>query len=159
MRMHDYLVIFGMAAAPLAGCTTYHDTKTKLQTGYYQDLKLEAERDAELAKDEQVSLQRDLQAVQDEKLAIDREMATLEQQLEDIEADLNAASQSLEQARRENRVSRKEYERLRQELDRLTLEQQTQRFAAVTAEKRRKIDALKQKKEALEKSLQALASS
>jgi hypothetical protein len=157
MRARFYLMIFGLAATPVGGCTTYQDTKTKLETGYYEDLKLEAERETERAKDEQVSIQRDLQAVQDEKLAVDRDIATVEQQLADIGAELSAASQSLERARRDNEVSRQQYEGLKEELDRLTLERQTQSFAADSAEKRRRIAELKSKKEAFEKMLQALA--
>ena len=157
MRARFYLMIFGLAAASVGGCTTYQDTKTKLETGYYEDLKLEAERETERAKDEQVSIQRDLQAVQDEKLAVDRDIATVEQQLAGIGADLSAASLTLERARRENQVSRQQYERLKEELDQLALERQTQSFAADSAEKRRQIAELRRKKEALEKTLQALA--
>lgn len=159
MSMLRHFIILVLAVAPLAGCTTYQETKTKLQTGYYEDLKLEAERDAELAKDENVALERDVAAAQDEQVAVSRDIATAEQQLASIETDLKAASKNLDRVLQENRVSREEYDRLKQELDRLTLEQQTQSFAADSAEKQRKIDALRKKKEALEKSIQALATS
>ena len=130
MSMLRHFMISVLIVAPLAGCTTYQQTKAKLQTGYYEDLKLEAERDAELAKDENVALGRDVQAAQDEQVAVQRDIATAEQQLAAIETDLKAASGNLDRVLRENRVSRQEYDRLKQELDRLTLEQQTQSFAA-----------------------------
>ena len=159
MSMLRHFMILVLIVAPLASCTTYEQTKAKLQTGYYEDLKLEAERDAELAKDEHVALERDVAAAQDEQVAVKRDIATTEQQLAAIETDLKAASKNLDRVLNENRVSRQEYERLKQELDRLTLEQQTQSFAHDSAEKQRKIDELRKKKEALEKSIQALATS
>ena len=149
-----------LGAATLAACTTYQQTKRNLNTGYYDDLKLQAQREAELEQDKQIRLQRDLTTLQQQKTTMDLQTASLEQQLKTIDADLAKASRELDQARNENRVNREQYDQLRAELDSLRLQQQKQ--SMVTAdpdEKRRQIEALQKRKQALVHAIQILGSS
>jgi chromosome segregation ATPase len=146
-----------LAAAPLAACTTYQETRQKLNTGYYDDLKLQAQREADLAKDEQIRLQRDLTTLQQQQATLDAQAASAEQQLKTIDADLARASRQLDQARSENRVSREQYDKLRAELDSLRLQQQKQSLVTEDpAEKRRQLEELQKRKLALQRAIQAL---
>ena len=148
-----------LAAAPLAACATYQETKRNLNTGYYDDLKVQAQRESELAQDEQVRLKRDLATLQQQKASADAQSASLAQELETIDADLAKASRQLDQARSENRVNREQYGRLRAELDSLRLQQQKQSMVtADPAEKRRQLDELEKRKQALQRAIQALGS-
>jgi chromosome segregation ATPase len=148
-----------LAAASLAACATYQETKQKLNTGYYDDLKLQAQRESELAQDEQIRLKRDLTTLQQQQASNAAQSASLEQELKGIDADLAKASGQLDQARNQNRVSREQYDRLRGELDSLRLQQQKQSMVtADPAEKRRQLDELQKKKQALQRAIQALGS-
>jgi hypothetical protein len=79
-----HVVILAAVGAALGGCATYDQTGQKLKTGYYEDLKMEAERDAEQARDEQLALQRDVDAVQQEQQAVSSQITAQERQLAKI---------------------------------------------------------------------------
>ena len=93
---------FGVLAAAsllMAGCATYQDTSRKLNSGYYQDLQIQAEREKQLAQDDQIALQRDLSTVQQKQQDMTAEQVAASKQLAKIDADLAAASQQLDAAR------------------------------------------------------------
>ncbi len=146
-----------LAGLLLAGCATYQDTSRKLETGYYSDLQVQADREQQLAQDDQVQLNRDLSTLQQQQQSATAEEADLQRQLAKVDKDLAAASSQLEKARAENRVSRADYDRLKAELDNLQLQQQKQSLVpGADAEKRRQLEALQKKKDALQKAIQAL---
>jgi predicted nucleic acid-binding Zn-ribbon protein len=146
-----------LAGLLLGGCATYQDTNRKLETGYYSDLQVQANREQQLAQDDQMALKRDLTTLQQEQQSASAEQADLQKQLAKVETDLAAASSQLEKARAENRVGRADYDRLKAELDSLQLQQQKQSLVPGTdAEKRRQLEALQKKKDALQKAIQAL---
>jgi septal ring factor EnvC (AmiA/AmiB activator) len=152
---------FGVVAAAsllMAGCTTYQDTSRKLDTGYYQDLQIQAEREKQLAQDDQIALQRDLSTLQQKQQDMTAEQLAASKQLAKIDSDLAVASKQLDAARNQNRVSRADYDKLKAELDALQLQQQSQTVApaADAAEKQRQLQALQKKKDALQQAIKAL---
>jgi len=142
----------------MAGCTTYQDTSRKLDSGYYQDLQIQADREKQLAQDDQIALQRNLSTVQQKQKDMTAEQLAASKQLAKIDSDLAAASKQLDAARNQNRVSRADYDKLKAELDALQLQQQSQTVApaANVAEKQRQLQALQKKKDALQQSIKAL---
>jgi septal ring factor EnvC (AmiA/AmiB activator) len=152
------LGVLAAASLLMAGCATYQDTSRKLDSGYYQDLQIQAEREKQLAQDDQIALQRDLGTLQQKQQDMTVEQVAASKQLAKIDSDLAAASKQLDAARNQNRVSRADYDKLKAELDALQLQQQSQTVApaADAAEKKRQLQALQKQKDALQQAIKAL---
>jgi septal ring factor EnvC (AmiA/AmiB activator) len=150
--------VLAAASFLMAGCATYQDTNRKLDSGYYQDLQIQADREKQLAQDDQIALQRDLGTLQQKQQSMTAEQLAASKQLAKIDSDLTAASKQLDAARNQNRVSRANYDKLKAELDALQLQQQSQTVApaADAGEKQRQLQALQKKKDALQQSIKAL---
>jgi hypothetical protein len=157
MRKNLGICLIGIALL-LGACTTYQETKQKLATGYYSDLQLQADREQQLAQDDQIQLNRDLSTLQQRQKALTAEEASVNKQLAQVDADLAAAQKNLDAARAQNRISRADYDKLKSELDALQLQQQKQSIApaADVAEKQRQLADLQKKKTALQQAIKAL---
>jgi chromosome segregation ATPase len=153
------ILLFAAAASLLSGCT-YMETRSKVSSGYYDSRYNTAKQNYENELDKKTQLERDQRRVEDERISVERDLARYEQQLAALNSDLKQAQTELEAARKKNQLSRTEYEKLQAELDQIRFEENAQQYSkADPAEKQRKLEELQQRREALQKAIEALASS